>query len=532
MLALYQPYQLTTVCEDYSQTVFHRSPQTMHTPPASSSIHRDPFHQRLDPELFFPGAQREEICQALILDLLTDKQLLHLSGDPGSGKSLICQIIMDRLPTNFMPVYLESPTGSYEDLLRHASLGLGAHPGHKPDDFSWPEEFNRQVLQRQIANGRVVLIIDQAEQLFAATLERLLHRNRHPHAEEPSFSVLLCGSNALDSLLAQLGGLAPENRPEASYSLPPLERDETEKYLRYRLHAAGIAWEEHDLLLDTKLINRIVKQAQGNIALTNTVAADLLAGRLQQYMTIDPLPPEVEPVSLPGQTEQPQPAAELSDHVKGLLAWEQHYAPLVIRAYEVLTQNRTLLATLLGIALFLLGLGLFFEMGHTPEVEQQQAQTREIKPGSQLQQNDTAIPLESEVIRRETEPQDRKAADQSAVALSQPDGRQLLQDRLTASTSLVAASYRGASTIQLLTIAAADAEEQVVRLLDTPLFSREGQQLYIVRKRTNPPVYFIFYGIFDTLEQARQARNNMSFELRAHHPYPLVITDALLLNEG
>ena len=73
---------------------------------------QDPFRQELDADVFFPGAQREEICQALILDLLTGKQLLHLSGDSGSGKSLICQVIMERLPSSFTPVYLESPTGS------------------------------------------------------------------------------------------------------------------------------------------------------------------------------------------------------------------------------------------------------------------------------------------------------------------------------------------------------------------------------------------------------------------------------------
>ena len=37
---------------------------------------QDPFRQELDADVFFPGAQREEICQALILDLLTGKQLL------------------------------------------------------------------------------------------------------------------------------------------------------------------------------------------------------------------------------------------------------------------------------------------------------------------------------------------------------------------------------------------------------------------------------------------------------------------------
>ena len=503
----------------------------MHITPAVSNTHREPFHHDLDPDLFFPGARREEICQALILDLLTGKQFLHLNGDAGSGKSLVCRVIMERLPTSFTPVYLESPTGSYEDLLRHACLDLGAPRADKPDDFSWPDEFNRQILQRQGANGRVVLIIDQAEQLFSATLERLLHRNLLADDEEPTFAILLAGSSTLNALLTQFAALDPKNTPEGSYTLPPLDLDDTEKYLAYRLHASGIDWDEHGQLLDKKLVSRIYKKAQGNIALTNTAAAKLLTERLPRSLPVESTLPEKSLLHDSLQDKSPAPhapttATDAFDAPEQTL--EERYAPVLIDLYELLTQNKKLLGSLLATAFFLFGLGLFLEFRPAPVPLEQRQQSTGGDTAAQLQ------PGDSERLQAAAQSVEQQAREvmEATDSSTQPDGERLLRERQAASTSLVAASYRGASTIQLLTVSGSDADEQLKRLLSVQPLVREARQLYIVKKRTNPPVYFVFYGIFDTLEQARQVRNSMSFELRAHHPYPLSITDALLLNEG
>jgi len=55
--------------------------------------------------------------------------------------------------------------------------------------------------------------------------------------------------------------------------------------------------------------------------------------------------------------------------------------------------------------------------------------------------------------------------------------------------------------------------------------------LYILRKKTSPPTLFVFYGTYDSMEQARQARNNMPLFLRKHHPYALSISDAMKKTE-
>ena len=72
--------------------------------------------------------------------------------------------------------------------------------------------------------------------------------------------------------------------------------------------------------------------------------------------------------------------------------------------------------------------------------------------------------------------------------------------RLAASTALVASSYRGASTIHVLTLNSENAGQELAGLLEAPAFFREEKQLYIIKKEGNPVSYFVFYGIFDTPE--------------------------------
>ena len=98
----------------------------------------NPFHDLLDPELFFPEAGREKLCQALILDLLTGKQLLHLGGEAGAGKTLTCQVIMERLPSTFQVVYIENPEGSFDDLIKYACLSMGTYPESRTEHVTWP----------------------------------------------------------------------------------------------------------------------------------------------------------------------------------------------------------------------------------------------------------------------------------------------------------------------------------------------------------------------------------------------------------
>jgi len=110
-------------------------------------------------------------------------------------------------------------------------------------------------------------------------------------------------------------------------------------------------------------------------------------------------------------------------------------------------------------------------------------------------------------------------------------GDQLFQERLRASAEWLAGAYRGQYTIQLMMLSSSHAQENVSKLLVRKDYFAVIDKFHILRKKTNPPTLFVFYGTYPSMDAARQVRNNMPLFLRKHHPYALSIADALTKTE-
>ena len=482
----------------------------------------NPFHDLPDPELFFPEAGREKLCQALILDLLTGKQLLHLGGEAGAGKTLTCQVIMERLPSTFQVVYIENPEGSFDDLIKYACLSMGTYPESRTEDVTWPEEFNKLLAlhQEQNTNSQVLLIIDEGEKLFAATLDRLINRNRKPQETEPPFALLLSGRGELQYLLQQLSALAPENRPDASYTLSPLSPEETEKYLQYRLHAAGLPWDSHVNIFNTKTVTAIWAQSQGNLRQINTYAAKLVDRPIPAKRTKNRKQKEPKPI-VSDFVPVPEPDLEES--------YQANYpAELITTSYDILMKNKLIPLVLLGVSLFFLVTGFILNRrAHSPtmtakmaleQVENKNITAQNINDSMDFSQIKHQIEVEAGEVKDNPPPSE------------QPDGQKILQRRLAASTALIAASYRGEWTILLLSLSGEKAEKELVQLLVSPDLYPVVDQIYLVHGRDFPTSFYLYYGIYNDMEAARVVRNNMPVNLRKHHPYPVPIVDALKEN--
>ena len=530
----------------------------MHNPQTDSSAPPSPFQDAPKPSLFFPGAQREEICQNLLLNLVAGQHFLHLNGPSGSGKTLLCLVFMERLPPEWIPVYLDTPASSYDSLIRRACIDLGAAGDSKSPDFSWPAEFNRQLLIQQKKGRKVVLVVDQGEQLFQAALERLIQRCRNSKETAQNFTLLLAGTEDLIPLLNRLAEEDVNNGPDSSYNLRPMTLEETDEYLRCCLNSAGISWRDHDAVLGEQGSAEIFRQAQGNCALTNeaarTVLAPTLSARRRVAESIEK-PVVQETVhqttvrdrfsSAAPRTEENTTASSASGtsyaphrvmrrKTQAILQepafrWQRTrtghsaLAESILRAYDLLTEKRLLLGSLFALSLFFCALGLFLEFDRSSPPVGETGQTQTTQTGEDKAPEPSPAPQTARVPAAETTQPQQPAAD---------PGTELFKKRLAASSALVAASYRGASTIHVLTVSGPDAQEQMVRLLTKPAFQQAGQQFYIVTVESEKPACLLFYGIFDTAEAARKARNSLPVELRVHHPYPLPVADALLLKEG
>ena len=88
-------------------------------------------------------------------------------------------------------------------------------------------------------------------------------------------------------------------------------------------------------------------------------------------------------------------------------------------------------------------------------------------------------------------------------------------------------NYGDKFTVQLLVLSADDAAADVKKMIVRDEYREHGRKLYILRRDTLPQTLFVCYGVYSSMDEARNARNAMPLFLRKHHPYALSIGDLL-----
>jgi MSHA biogenesis protein MshM len=197
-----------------------------------------PFRITPHTDFFFKGANRGATLEALLYAIMHDEGIVKVSGEVGSGKTMLCRVLMERLPATVETIYLANPSLSRDEIL----LAVG-------DELKLPLEKDRQTrvirslqehLLRLFAEGRrVVVLIDEAHAMPEETLEEIrllsnLESNRHKLLQ-----IVLFGQPELDDHLdtAELRPL--KERITHSFRLEPLVRGDIDGYVDFRMRAAG-----------------------------------------------------------------------------------------------------------------------------------------------------------------------------------------------------------------------------------------------------------------------------------------------------
>jgi len=449
---------------------------------------RPPFVEEPDPDVFFPGARREETCQSLILDVLAGKRLVKLTGREGSGKTLLWRMMAERLPSEYEVVVLDNPAGAFDQLVRSLCLDLGMDPRGAEPDTDHIEVLRRLLARKKAEQIKVALIVDNAEKLHLATLERLLALAAD---EEFEWTTILIGRPGLEEHLGQITVFRAAIDIRAGYALEELTEGETRHYLRFCLDAAGMRRPQFDDIFTDTVVLSIFDEARGNLRLTNTCAEEAL----QTYCADRSFMVLLEGVEPEERKEERPP-----------FRWEQR----LLEFYALLRANKLASGALIGVVALVLIVGfLLTGRGDDP----------------------APTPFEATAGASATLPGQTDVAANASAPVTVPvewrDGDKLLWERLAASANWMAGMQQGKYTIQLMMLTANQAQASIATALAEDDFFWIREQLFIFRKKSNPPAILVCYGLYDTLEAAREARNNMPVFLRKHHPYPLAVNDAM-----
>jgi general secretion pathway protein A len=203
-----------------------------------------PFSITPDPRYVFLSERHRDALAHLLYGIGKGGSggFVQLTGEVGTGKTTLCRLLMEQLPENTRVALVLNPKLSPVELLETICEELKLDiAGKKGSLKALVDTLNIYLLDAYAQGLRVVLIVDEAQELSTESLEQVRLLTNLETPTQKLLQIILLGQPELREKLhrPELRQLA--QRITARYHLMPLDRAETEAYVRHRLAVAGAA---------------------------------------------------------------------------------------------------------------------------------------------------------------------------------------------------------------------------------------------------------------------------------------------------
>lgn len=197
-----------------------------------------PFRITPHTDFFFEGANRGATLEALLYAIVHDEGIVKVSGEVGSGKTMLCRVLMERLPENVETIHLANPSLSRDEILFTLADELGVNLATNRVSAVL-RALQEHLIERYSQGHQVVVLIDEAHAMPGETLEEIrllsnLESNRHKLLQ-----IVLFGQPELNDNLSRPNMRQLKERITHNFTLEPLVRRDVASYIDFRMRAAG-----------------------------------------------------------------------------------------------------------------------------------------------------------------------------------------------------------------------------------------------------------------------------------------------------
>jgi general secretion pathway protein A len=201
-------------------------------------LREQPFGVTPDPRFLYLSAAHREAFASLYYGIEANRGFLGLIAKPGMGKTTILFHLLEKFRTTARTAFLFQTQCNSREFMRYLLAELG-YEGDSQDFVRLHEEFNRRLLHEARAGNRLIVVIDEAQNLDASVLEtvRLLSDFETPRAK--LMHIILAGQPELADKLASPGLAQLRQRVSILHGLEPLPSWEIKSYIEHRMKIAG-----------------------------------------------------------------------------------------------------------------------------------------------------------------------------------------------------------------------------------------------------------------------------------------------------
>ena len=243
-------------------------------------LHSKPFSLLPDSEFLYLGSTHRTAYSLLEYGLLTEAPFMVLTGDPGMGKTSLLQKLIADTRDAFSIGFLTNARYDVDHLLPWILFALGLN-NKQVDPVEAQHLFANFLAQERARHRRVVLIMDEAQNLGVKLLEELRLLSNLNQEKTLQLQIILSGQPDLQTLLRRVDMTQFAQRVVVDYHLQPFTEEEVAHYIRHRIQLAGST----QPLFSAPACALTYRLSQGNPRLINQVCEMALTYGYAQQAT-------------------------------------------------------------------------------------------------------------------------------------------------------------------------------------------------------------------------------------------------------
>jgi len=202
-------------------------------------LEQHPFTITPDTEFFLDHGSHNEAMNVLQYALYSGEGFIKVTGEVGTGKTLLCRKLLNSLGRGFVTAYIPNPCINPVALRMALASELGIEYARNIGQSRLLELVNQRLMQLHAGGKQVVLLLDEAQALPDDSMEALRLLSNLETEKHKLLQVVLFGQPELDARLRQVHLRQLRQRILFSYRLKPLDSDALAVYLQHRLLVAG-----------------------------------------------------------------------------------------------------------------------------------------------------------------------------------------------------------------------------------------------------------------------------------------------------
>jgi general secretion pathway protein A len=252
-------------------------------------LNEKPFAITPDPRYLYLSERHAEALAHLLYGIIEAGGFVQLTGEVGTGKTTIVRSLLAQTPKNAEIALILNPKMTAPEFLLTIceELGIGVPDSALQSLKDLVDILSHYLLRAHAAGQRVVLVVDEAQNLSPEVLEQVRLLTNLETNTQKLLQIILIGQPELRELLSRTELRQLAQRITGRYHLNPLSREETAAYVRHRLRVAGATTD----IFSPQALAEVFRLSEGVPRVINVICDRALLGAysLDRHRVTTPL---------------------------------------------------------------------------------------------------------------------------------------------------------------------------------------------------------------------------------------------------